>query len=365
MSPKIQLDSFRRAFENALGYPRDPRVVEEFFEYLSRRIIHSVKNQKWSIRLTSMMRPEEEILAGARLATTCAWLTTRTYKNHQILPAVVAAGKRVLESSHQCLSPSWIIRFPRPLEFNLSVSDQTEQIAQLADSRSSIVIVDTSGKAWGIADSWNQSIDYMSFGLGGYAFLTNRLGHLEFLCCGDTRCYFDCFDWKVGKETEALEGVGLWIATYGTTAEEGNYERSISFENIVKTISHKRLSSIIALCTPKHFLRLRNSGIIRPLRPDLEGAHWPPFEVPPRGLVNILRLDGIHFLSPEIQVLAISQRLVSGSYKDIANTRIGTEAARLLSVLLGHNAVVIKVSTDGLIMVFKGGKLIKSRDQLK
>jgi hypothetical protein len=355
----IWSQNFKHSFAEALGQPRDSKVIREFIYWLSRCISYRFIRHKLKIYLTRRIRREEEILAGARIARTSAYLSTRTYEGRPLFPAIVVAERWALEPAHPALSPPWIVKFPNPRAFDLSIPNQTEQISQLADASSSVVVVDTIGKAWGIAISSNLSIESLSFDLGGYAFVANRHRRINFISCGDCRCYYDGFDWKEGKETEGLEGLGIWIATFDTSAEEGNFHLSTSFEDIIEELSYKGLSSIIAVCTPEDFWKLRDSEVIRPLRPDLEGLRWEIFDIPPRGLFNIFRLDGIHFVSQEIHVLAVCQKLSvrNGSAGDIGT---GRGAARVLSKLLGPKAAVIKVSADSLITIFKDGEVVDS-----
>jgi len=117
------------------------------------------------------------------------------------------------------------------------------------------------------------------------------------------------------------------------------------------------------ICPPRYHAQLKHQGVLVPLRPELDGAEWDHLSTLEGALVNLFRLDGAHFLSANLNVIAPCQRIVDNTIASLFHGT-GTNAAQFVSKKIGLEGFVIKVSASGVIKYFLAGRQVESADDL-
>jgi len=331
----------------ALGSPKDPLLVAH--------LVHHLSHLPGAGGDPSSFREESEILAGVTLARTFAYLASRTFEGVPLQTGLVAASREAIREADDTTRLRWVFRFPRPVQFDLAPASETERLAQLADGSSSMLVADFLGRVHGLAGIEGQDISDLCRSFGGYVFRTTANGGVTMFCCGHPVVHFNGFEWHRDLPRDQLRRVTSWALT---SADTRAALRARAFVNLLEELSLRRLPSILAICERDVFEEIQQRRIVQPLRHDLEGVTWSRPGVPQEGLIGILRLDGAHFLSRELDVLAVCQDVAVPRSVPTQDLGTGTRAARYLSRLMGARGYTVKVSSDGPIRVFHRGSLL-------
>jgi len=320
-------------------------------------------------------RPPREIQCGARILGEMARLATRSYEGKPLTTGIVVAEHWAYEDNSSWYWPQWLATWPQHLRPSIERSGEIDEPSLLADGKSSLMAADLTGSIRGVIGTGNSTADDIVRRVGGYAIVTNR--HREvFLFDGNVEpvCHFDGFQWRSGGYVGPILWVDHWAhwprqmhlyekVTQGKFPVDFPLEedsgRWFSFGLIVDALSDRRLSSILAVCDEPILEQARANGLITSLRPELDNVKWGTVDENLPGWINVLRLDGVHILSKDLQVLALCQQvIVSKDSKSREGT--GRTAAHFLSEKLQSTGVVIKVSADGPVTVFYKGTTVES-----
>ena len=96
--------------------------------------------------------------------------------------------------------------------------------------------------------------------------------------------------------------------------------------------------------------------------PDQQASDYYPIKMPAlQALVGLLKVDGVHIVSPNGAVTQLGYRITSeaGPGEDESAGGSARAAARLLSRDMGDLGVVVKVSASGHILMFENGRKVR------
>lgn len=351
-----------RSFINKiLGNVENPDVLDLLIDQIGQRWRPVTKNGN-TIGITRMqeLRSDAEMIAGIKIARAFTYLATRSYEGKPLVSGVMVVERWALKEQPSNLNP-WILRFKEPIDFPVDSLPDMERLAQLADGRHSLLLTDTYGKLYGVVITEGGDFEVTAvYCGGGYTIVTTRNREVILFGGASPICHYNGFEWRSGIPREEVWEVAYW--TWGEDIEEKGledvvYERSRAFVDLIQQLSESRISSIVAICDKLDFNKLKKSGVISPLRPELNNVEWSKFETPPWAYLNIFRLDGAHFMSKQFHLLSVCQKVLTQRPEGTGEMGTGKEAAQQLSQLLGESGYVIKVSADGPISVFRNGEL--------
>lgn len=318
-------------------------------------------------------RSEREVLIGARVLQQLTLLATRSYEGKLITTGIVVGEKWALDEPITNNWKSWIAIWPDSLRPMIEKRDELFSTSTLADGKRSLMVADTSGHVVGVINIAGMSMFEARQHFGGYAVITNR--HREVFLFGqdiDPVSHYDGFEWRHGGYVGPTNWVNHWahferdrpylekVAKGDLPVEfpqHGDEDRWFGFSEIVDALAERRLSSILAVCDQTCLTSFQNRGVVSPLRPELDGITWGDIDNNTQAWISLFRLDGVHFLSREMSIMAVCQQ-VSIPKTSGASQGTGRSAARYLSEELNHKAVVIKVSSDGPATVFYRGRVV-------
>lgn len=317
---------------------------------------------------------DAEIKTGALIAQSFVYMASRTYESRPVTTGIMVC---TLEQCTALLSEDsdseWILRFNSPIDINWANVCEIEKYCLLVDGKNSILLSDTLGRIYGILDISNSDIRAESWWNHGYCIVTtkNREVYLYYTWQNpySAAAVYDGYQW--GYEIQdSLHFIRAWLGnllvSQGKTSMiriEGKPTEVIedvggadSLIELLEKMSELRLSTIVVICSREMFDNLKCSQMLHPLRPELVNSFWKKIEEPIQSYVNIFRLDGAHFLSLELEILAVAQQIVLGKNLGKIQHGAGRTAAKYLSGLIGQSGIVIKVSADGPIKVFQNGE---------
>jgi len=251
-------------------------------------------------------------------------------------------------------------------------------IAALADGKQSFIVAEPTGRIRGIINSVRDSKGLI-LNAFGYVVVTNR--HREvFLFDQDLEpiCYHNGFEWRRGGYIGPLWWVDHWAhyekdkpffdqVSRGelpvTFPDHEDSRRWLAFDDLIEALSDRRLSAILAICDSATLKKHQISALLSSLRPELDDVQWGGIDNNIPVWVNLFKLDGAHFLSKQMRIMAVCQRIsVPASYSGAEGA--GRTAAGFLSDNLGASGVVIKVSSDGPTSFFYGGRIVDNSTEL-
>ena len=368
------LTTLRPRIAEIMGRTEDPSVLDSVFYTLAS----GWKRSKGGVRRITPGRSEAEILCGARLLQEFTLLATRTYEGKPITTGIIVVEKwRFGDFSRHWRHWRWLARWPEHSLPKVSQRSELTAVAALADGKKSFVVAEPMGSIRGIInvrDSKDLIYNFM-----GYVVITNR--HREvFLFDQDSEpvCYHNGFEWRRGGYVGPLLWVDHW-AHYEKEkplldqARRGelpvsfpvgkDFNRWLAFEGLIEALSDRRLSVIFAICDPATFGNSKTHALLSSLRPELDNIKWSYIDDNTPVWVNLFKLDGVHFLSRQMRIMAVCQQVSVPANHDRAEGT-GRTAARFLSENLGASGVVIKVSSDGPTSVFYDGQIVDHWIQL-
>lgn len=330
---------------------------------------------KRGVRLKKRARSEAEILCGARILQELTLLAIRTYEGRPITTGIIVAEEWAYDGSSRHWS--WLVKLPADLRPTVSNRSELMKIAALADGKRSFIVAEPSGRIRGVI-SVKDSKDLLCNVLG-YVVITNR--HREVFLFGAGRgwepvCHHNGFEWRDGGYIGPLEWVDRWAhyekdKPYIDRALNGesvsfpvreDWRRWFAFDELVEALSDRRIPAIFAICDPTTLKTLGISSFLSSLRPELDNVQWGKINMNISMWANLFKLDGAHFLSKQMRIMAVCQRIgVPANYGGTEGT--GRTAARFLSEKLGKSGVLIKVSSDGPSSIFYEGKIVEHWDQ--
>lgn len=368
---------FRKMFSATLK----PQITSFIGRVHSRSVLEEIiatlavawKKRKHGIYRIENARSKEEVLSGARILQELTLLATRTYEGKPMTTGIVIGEKWGFERKPGRRWLRWLVMWHEHLRPSIENRDEFDAAAALADGRRSFMASDTFGRIYGIFETRNSDIDEVVRAIFGYGLITNR--HREvFLFDGNIVpvCHHNGFEWRSGGYIGPVMWVDHW-AHY--EKEEPFYERmaqgdlSVSipvnrdntrwfaFQSIIESLSDRRLSSILVICDPSTLKNPDIQAILTPLRPELDNVKWGNINDNISVWANFFRLDGAHFVSKQMRILTVCQR-ISVPVHSKGTEGTGRAAAQFLSRQLDNRGVVIKVSADGPVTVFYKGQVV-------
>lgn len=369
--------TLRSRIADIIGRTKEPSVLDLVLNVLACK-------SKRGIRRAEHARSEAEILCGARILQEFTLLATRTYEGKSVTTGIVVGEKWAFKGSPLSQLAPWVLRWPEHSRPSREQRADLFAAAVLADGRRSLMVADTMGRIRGIINIGNSHVDEVARAVGGYAVITNR--HREvFLFNGviDPVCHHNGFEWRPGGYIGPL----IWVRYWAYYKEAPLYEkvrqiggplfekvrtgelpifsvptrkdaiRWHAFENLIGAISDRRLSAIFAVCDAKTLKSPEVQALLSPLRPELNNVQWSNIDDNAPMWANLFRLDGVHFVSKQMRILAVCQRISVPVSRD-GTEGTGRAAARFLSEKLNASGVVIKVSADGPAIVFYKGQMV-------
>lgn len=351
----------RSIIKEILGNVESPHVLDYLFDCFSVRwSCRTVDGVIKSVKRTRYRRSDVEVIIGAKIARAFKHIAMQTYERRPIISGMMVVEKWVLVEQGSYL-PFLILRFENPLSLPVDSLVEMEGFAQLADGKHSLLLADTFGKLYGVLGIEVDEPEGISIGYPGYLIITNHNREVLLYSASAPVCHYNGFEWRSGIPTDKVWNIAYW--TWGDDIHKDGlenkvWERSKAFVDIIEQLSNLRFSSIIAVCDRSELNKIRDKGLIRPLRAELNNVEWPELETPPRSYLNIFRLDGAHFVSKEFRLMSACQQVIIERPEVTSDSGTGKGAARQLSKMLGESAFVIKISTDGPISVFRNGSII-------
>lgn len=289
----------------------------------------------------------------------CLYLATRTVENKPLLTGLAIGREEEILSFPLWW---WLIKFSSDRQPDYVATNRSglEKLAGLANGKDSFLAIATSGKILGVL--FIEDKDDFQANFEGCLVSTNRFSQTivlgtEFVCHHDGYAWqngmpnIDCFD---------LSPI-VWIRENGAfdpARSEVIESRWDAVENVFSKLSERRLSSIVAICDRKDFEALQHKGILRSLFPEARGMWCGSVEGREESIVNVFRLDGVHFLSRRVEMMEICQHVVIPNDMKSVDAGAGTSTARALSRVLGNAGFVVKVSSDGPVKYFLNGEFI-------
>lgn len=352
-----------------IGRTRTPDVLDCIFDALACEW----KMEGNRFYRVEHVRSEQEVLIGAAVLQQLTLLATRTYEGKSITTGIVVGEKWALDEPLMNNWQSWIAIWPDSLRPMIEKQGELFSASALADGKQSLMVADTTGNVIGVINIAGLSMFEALQHFGGYAVITNR--HREVFLFGQDIypvSHYDGFEWKHGGYIGPIYWVDHWahferdrpyfekVAKREFPIElpqHGDEGRWFGFSEIVDALAERRLSSILAVCDQTCLTSFQNRGVVAPLKPELNGITWGDIDNNMKAWISLFRLDGVHFLSREMSIMAVCQQ-VSVPKTGGASQGTGRSAARYLSEELNHKGVVIKVSSDGPATVFYRGRAV-------
>lgn len=358
--------TLRTRIADIIGRTEDPSVLNLVCNTLSsrwrlsKRSVHQIKNG----------RSEAEILCGARVLQEFTLLATRTYEGKSVTTGIIVAEEWAFDKPSRHWR--WLARWPEDSRPTVSERSELMAIAALADGKRSFIVAEPTGRIRGIINNVRDSKGLI-INAFGYVVVTNR--HREvFLFDQDPEpiCYHNGFEWRHGGYIGPLSWVDYW-AHYEKNKpfidqvlrgelpvsfpDWEDSRRWLAFDDLIEALSDRRLSAIFAICDSATLKKFQIRALLSSLRPELDNVQWGGINNNIPVWVNLFKLDGAHFLSKQMRIMAVCQRIsVPANYGSAEGT--GRTAARFLSKQLGALGVVIKVSSDGPTSIFHEGQII-------
>jgi len=408
----VPSDALRETVRHILGRTEDDEVL---FNCIQSFALHAPAVEGVLMTSAEEFATEQEIITGAYIARAFTYMASRTYEGRPIVTGIMICSEQrclsLVNEAPEELDPDkdrllrlllgeakeldskktetcdlyedWIIRFEKAIQINWADESGIEKYAQLVDGKHSILLGDTNGKIYGIIDISECDIRHVSLVNHGYCLTTSKNREVFLYYTWQNAelaaSVHDGYSWGYQKPSSlglirkwlgnqrVLNGDFDWFGLDGKDpAVPGltDTDKIEAFLELIEQLSNLRLSSIIVVCEPQAYIDLKQNESLRSLRPELDGALWGNIDCSSTPYVNVFRIDGAHFLSTSIEILAIAQQiLVSGKLEQMQQGA-GSTAAIHVSKAIGTSGIVVKVSSDGPIKVFQDGKKLMVVEQL-
>ena len=330
---------------------------------------------------TVVVRSKLEIDNGLALLRDLTRFATKSYEGRQITTCISVMNAETVEKlfdQHNYdtgTKGSVMFEWPAANRPSFLNRPQLEHALLMVEGRGSTIVATHDGEMRGVVHLNYSHASGPKSNFGGFnAWIDrHRFVHVTFALHQDY--HHDGFSWHTGLPNNKgiLYQIEGWadknlVEAYTDENDSGSrralkqrrYENGLkwdAFRDLLSSMSERRLSSIFVVCGKELFDALQSSGTLTSLRSDLEGVKWGEINERTPVWTNLFRLDGAHFVSKEMEILALCQRItVPNKFHSEGGT--GRTAVRYLSEKMGKKGVCVKVSSDGPISGFLDGQII-------
>ena len=330
---------------------------------------------------TKNTRSATELHCCIRLMEKVMFCASQTYEGNPITIgiSVFTDPSEVLERvcDYAEAQVNWIAKFDAPINSNELSNRQFFEISQISDGKSIFLVCDTHEKIYGYAMA-SEDV-YKDSAVGEFDIVTTLSGGciLKGGTAFSSNYIHDGFSWNFSwnhsiihqihnffrhRRARELSDSGPVASLPGAITDD----RWISLAASVRQHSSIGRSSMICIATRCSIKNLVEQGLVSSLRPNMEAADVTKAWESKVFLAKILSLDGVHLFDTDLNLLHVCFRVTvpAVSTGKLSGSGSGSNAALFLSEQIGNTGIVLKVSSDGPIKLYKNGKQIFNQSEL-